>query len=440
MSADALLDRGRNLARSGWKAVIAWGPRLSHPATGVLLAIMIVGGIVLRIQNVGYPLHYCFDEDQFVGAAHQFLIGVRDTGECCHPPLAKLFIDVGMLLFGNNPMGWRFMPLCFGIQSIVLVFFIASSLFEDRRAGWLAAAFMAADGFYLSYSRIAFPEAMLAGLVLWAMLAAITARGPGGVLVSAIFVGLAASIKWSGFLAALPACFAILILRRAPRSSILLFAVALLVHLGVWMFGLWLIGHPNDPLSVWTAIRERQKLHLGFAHDTNPAESAWYTWLVLYHPLVIKSASTGTTVRLASGIGNPLLWIAADACLLALVVVGAAATVRARWRERWSQWFFDVDVGFSKAVAILAVSWVCMMLLWFTRRIVTYWYHYLSSWGFALMLLAGVVARLDRRFPNRVLIFVLLVLAVSVYFAPVWAELPISLSAAHRRLIFPLWQ
>jgi hypothetical protein len=36
--------------------------------------------------------------------------------------------------------------------------------------------------------------------------------------------------------------------------------------------------------------------------------------------------------------------------------------------------------------------------------------------------------------------FVLLVLAVSMYFAPVWAEIPISVSAVHRRLIFPMWR
>ncbi len=57
-----------------------------------------------------------------------------------------------------------------------------------------------------------------------------------------------------------------------------------------------------------------------------------------------------------------------------------------------------------------------------------------------MILLAGVLARLDRRYPKRVLMFVGLVLAVSIYFAPVWAEIPISVSAAHRRLIFPLWQ
>jgi hypothetical protein len=56
------------------------------------------------------------------------------------------------------------------------------------------------------------------------------------------------------------------------------------------------------------------------------------------------------------------------------------------------------------------------------------------------MLVAAVVWRLDRRYPRAVLIFVLLVLALSIYLAPVWAELPISMAAAHRRLIFPLWQ
>ena len=437
MNGDALLERLRRLLSSGWKAVVARAPHMSRPATGVLLVLMILGGVVLRIQRVGYPFHYCFDEDQFIGAAHQFLIGVPDKAECCHPPLAKLLMGVGMLLEGNNPLGWRFAPLCFGLQIIVLVYLIASSLFEDRRAGWLAAAFVAVDGFYLSYSRLAFPEGMLTCLNLWCMFAAISARGWGGVLASALLCGLAASIKWVGLLVALPACFSILLLRRAPWYTIFAFAIVPFVHLGVWMIGLGLIGHPNDPMSVVAAIRERAGLHLGFAHHTNPAESAWYTWPFLYHPLIVKSSQVGTKVRLASGIGNPLLWIAAHVCFVALIVTGTAAALSARWRERWGRWF---DVRFSKALAILVVCWICMMLLWISGRIVTYWYHYLTSWGFTLILLGGLVARLDRRFSKQVLSFVLLVLAVSIYFAPVWAELPISLAAAHRRLIFPLWQ
>jgi len=424
-------------ASSVWKAIAARGPRLSHPATGVLLILMIVGGIVLRIQNVGYPLHYCFDEDQFAGAAHQFLIGVPANAECCHPPLAKLLIGVGLVIYGNNPMGWRFTVLCFGIQSIVLAFLIGRSLFDDRRAGWLAAAFMAADGFFLSYSRLAFSEGFLTCLALWSILAAVTARGWGGVLASAVLAALSGSVKWSGMQVVLPACAAILILRRAPWYTIVAFAVVPFVHLAVWAIGLGLSGLPNSPMAVLAAIRERQRLHLGFVHGANPLESPWFSWLVLYHPLITKTATDGAKVRVASTIGNPVLWIAADATLLALAVTGVASAFSARWRERWRRLFTP---AFTRAVAILCIAWLSMMLLWFTRRIVTYWYHYLASWGFAIILLGGVVARFDRRYPRAVLAFVALALLAFIWFAPVWAELPITRAAVNHRLVFPLWR
>jgi dolichyl-phosphate-mannose-protein mannosyltransferase len=343
-----------------------------------------------------------------------------------------------MVVFGNNPMGWRYLPLCFGLQNIVLVFLIAASLFKNRNAGWLAAAFMAVDGFCLSYSRAALPDVILAGFVLWSLLAAVTARGWLGVLACAVLVGLAASIKWVGLLVGIPACFAILLLRRVPWYTLACFAVVPLVHLVVWMIGLKLIGHPNDVRSVWAEIQARQRLHLGFPHHTNPAESAWYTWLVLYHPLVIKSAITGAKVRLASSLGNPLLWFAGDACLLLPPAAVALWVARVPpWQERWRAFF---DRPGRQALAILGVAWLSMMLLWISGRIVTYWYHYLTPWSLALALVGGVVAAWERRHPRAVFYFVVAVVVVFAYFVPVWAELPIAPDAVARRLVFPLWR
>ncbi len=438
MNTNAMSGRASGLARSIWQVIGRWAPRMSHPATGYLLAVMIVGGVVLRVQNVGYPLTYGFDEEQFVSAARQFLICLPDTGECCHPPLSKLLVGVGILLFGDNPMGWRFAALCLGIQSIVLAYFVTSLLFKDRRAGWLAAAFMAADGFCLAFSRDTFPEGMMTCFVLWSMLAAVTARGWGGVLVCAVLVGLAGSIKWSGFVVGLPVCLALLMLRRVPWYTLAAFAVVPLVHLAIWMLGLKLIGHPNDLMAVWDEINRRRSIHLGFPHHTNPSESAWYTWFVMYHPLVLKRAYSGETARLASSVANPLLLLSSDVVLALLPAAGAAWALRVRgWREWWSRFF---DTHANKALIILWVAWLSMMLLWISGRIVSYWYHYLTPWGFAIPLVAGVVARLDRLYPKGVLVFVGIMLAISIYFAPVWAELPISVEAAHRRLIFPLWR
>lgn len=436
MNREIRFGRLRKLASTFMESIGARGPRTSYPLTGYLLVLMVVAGVVLRIQDIGYPFHHGFDEHQYVNAAHQFLIGGEDP-ECCHPPLSKLLVGVGMVLFGNTPLGWRFVPLVFGLQCIVLVFLITKSLFKDTRAGWMAAAFMAADGFYLSYSRSSLGDIILAGLVLWSVLAAVTARGWLGVLACAVLIGAAGSIKWVAFLAGLPACFAILVLRRIPWYTMTSFALVPVVHFAIWMIGLKVVGDPNDIASIWGEILRRRNMHLGFPHQTNPLESVWYTWLALYHPIVIKSAQIGTTIRLASSVGNPLLWITADLCLLGLAVGGALTATSARWRRHWAEWF---DVRVSKAVAILGVSWLSMMLLWMSGRIVTYWYHYLTPWGFAIALVGGLAAHLERRFPKEVLIFVSLVFLVFIYFAPVWAEIPISTAAANRRLIFPLWR
>ena len=427
MTAAALLGRVK-------KEVVACAPRLSHPATGIMLAIMIVGGVVLRVQNVGYPFHFGFDEHQYVNAAHQFLTGGTDP-ECCHPPLSKLLVGVGMVLLGNNPEGWRFMPLVFGLQSIVLAFLMARSLFDDRRAGWLAAAFMSADGFYLTYSRSGLGDILLSCLMQWAVFAAIASRGWAGVITCAVLIGLAASIKWVGLLAGLAAVLAILLLRRVPWYTIAAFALVPVVHLLVWMLGLYMIGLPNDPLSVWKTIMIRKSIHLGFPHHSNPLESSWYTWLVMYHPLVIKSATAGGKVRLAASVANPVFLYAFNACLLGLPLLGGAAALSRRWRERWKTWF---DEHSTKAVAILLASWLSAMLLWMSGKIVTYWYHYLTAWGFGLILVGGVVSRLDRRHPKLAMVFVLASLAVAIFLAPVWAEFPTSQAGAHLRL--PFWR
>jgi dolichyl-phosphate-mannose--protein O-mannosyl transferase len=427
---------GKALLAAAKRAYVAVGLRFSHPVTGVLLAFMIVVGVVLRIQNIGYPFPLQFDEHQYVNSAHQFLIGGTDS-ECCHPPLSKILFGAGMVILGNNPEGWRFLPLVFGLQSIVIAYLLTSTLFEDRRAGWLAAAFMAVDGFYLAYSRSGLADILLSCLMQWGVFAAVAARGWAGIVTSAVLIGLAASIKWVGLLAGLPACLAIVLLRRVPWYSMVSFALVPVVHLLVWMLGLHMIHLPNDPVSVFNTIMERKDIHLGFPHEKNPLESRWYTWPVLYYPIVIKQATVRGKIRLASSVAHPLLCFAADACLVTLPLLGGVAALRPRFRERWAGFF---DAPSTKGVVILGASWFSAMLLWMTGKIVTYWYHYLTAWGFAIMLLAGVLSRFERRYPKHVLGFVVAVIAVFIYFVPVWAEFPLSKAGVNMRLPFSRWR
>ena len=94
-----------------------------------------------------------------------------------------------------------------------------------------------------------------------------------------------------------------------------------------------------------------------------------------------------------------------------------------------------------RSAALLTVGWVALLAPWTVGRgSYTFMYHYLPSYGFALTLAAGVAAHLERRFPRGLLLYVGLALSIGIYFAPVWAELPLTESIANRRLMFIPWQ
>ncbi len=431
MSVAADVQRHVDGGRAWWR-----GLTTDRRATVVALAIMILGGVVLRGFHLGFPERFTFDEHHFIPNARHYLVGEADDND--HPPLGKLFIAVSILLFGDNPTGWRAASLILGLQTLVVAAALAYELFEDRRAAWFAAAFFAADGFFLAYSRTALLDGGLACFVLWSVLAAATARTWRGVVVSAVFVGLAASIKWNGGLAVLPAVLTILVLRRAPRWTILLFAVAPVVHLGLWLATLPLTGRAATLAVLFGVLRGDLRHHVELGKLTNPLASPWFSWLVLWHPIVVKLADRGLSKFYASSAGNPLFFASVTAAMLASIVGGVAFAVNAKVRDRVRAL---VPAMFARAIVILAGGWLALLAPWMVARgTYTFWYHYLPSYGLGLVLVAGVVAHLERRFERHVATYVCIALAFAVYFAPVWAELPISEGRANARLIFPGWK
>ncbi len=219
----SVLSLGRH-AHAAWKS-----QSTTERITTVFLGVMIAGGLLIRIQGLGSPITYTFDEVYFVHNAQNYAVGLADTND--HPPLGKLLIAVGMVLFGFNSVGWRFIPLCFGLQTIVLAYWAGLTTFQNGRAGWMAAAFVAADGFFISYSRSALLDGIMVCFVIWSFVAAVTAETWRGVVASAILIGLATSVKWSGVFAVIPAATVILMHRRVPPRALLWLGLAPLVHI-----------------------------------------------------------------------------------------------------------------------------------------------------------------------------------------------------------------
>lgn len=423
------------------RSVASWLERVfSGPApTSAILLVLIVAGIILRIQHLGAPDTFTFDEELFVKNAHNYLLLQPDLND--HPPLGKLVMSLGMLAFGYDSLGFRFTSLCFGIQNVIAAYWVARLLFGSSRSGWFAAAFVAADGFFISYSRVALLDGLLTCLVLWSVLAALTARGVRGVAFSAVLVGLATTVKWSGAFSLFP-CLAILLWERRVRFwSLLTFALVPLVHAAIWMFSLRLTGKPHDPMALWQTMRDLFLHHVEMGHGHNDLASPWYTWLVLYRPIVVKWWLHGATHHYASSAGNPVLWFPAT-----LLVVGVplfAFLRRVLPLQRWLKREATSALrGFSlRGELFAALGWFALLSPWIVGRgSYTFSYHYLPSYAFALVLLGGAVSRCERAFPIAARNAVVLAGAVFFYFAPVWGEFSISESAANRRLVFHTWR
>ena len=115
--------------------------------------------IFLRCWRINLPAETVFDEVYFPKMAYQYLTG--ETFFDIHPPIGKLIIALGEMIFGNTQLGWRIMPLLAGIATIPVAFWTSYQVFADKRAGFLTAFLVAIDGLFIVYSRTGLMDGFL---------------------------------------------------------------------------------------------------------------------------------------------------------------------------------------------------------------------------------------------------------------------------------------
>ncbi|MDW8084212.1 MAG: glycosyltransferase family 39 protein [Candidatus Caldarchaeum sp.] len=94
-----------------------------------------------------------FDEAHYIPAVRSLLKGESVNHE--HPPLSKLLIALSMMMFGDNPLGWRFFPSILSSAAVAHLPLIVWRLTQNRSHTFFTTFFIAADVMFFNIGTIA---------------------------------------------------------------------------------------------------------------------------------------------------------------------------------------------------------------------------------------------------------------------------------------------
>ena len=75
--------------------------------------------------------------------------------EVSHPPLGKLILSIGIMIFGMVPFGWRFMGTLFGVLMVPVLYVFLKNLFGKTSVALCGTALFTFDFMHLVQTRIA---------------------------------------------------------------------------------------------------------------------------------------------------------------------------------------------------------------------------------------------------------------------------------------------
>ncbi len=372
-----------------------------------------------------------FDEIYHARTAYEFLHGFP-AYENTHPPLGKLLIALGILLFGMNPFGWRIVGTLFGIAMVPASYLFARRLTKSTAASTLACVLFAFDFMHFTQTRIATIDVYITFFVLlmyffmyrYASLSFYDTPLRHTLLplsLCGLCMGLGIACKWAGVYAGLGLAvvfFAVMLQRyleyryaaRHPEGETagishryilkvfrphalktICFCLAAFVAVPALIYLLsYLPFKDYSEDSVLLRMLHNQETMLHYHSQltaTHPYSSCWYEWPVIKRPvwyyssIVTGTAGNGGLREGISALGNPLVWWPG---------IPAAFYMLRLWAKKK-----------DRTAAFLLVGYLAQYLPWFFVSRITFLYHYFPSVIFVVLMLVYSLLQLRRRLTRR---------------------------------------
>ncbi len=387
-------------------------PRV-HPADPWVwcIAIPLLFAALASIR-LAIPSTPFFDEVHYLPAARELLkIGDPGGGEYLnreHPLLGKILIATGMHWLGDNPLGWRIMPLIAGTVAVGASMRAMWQGSEDRLATMLFGMLLT-TGFHLFvHARIAMLDVFMVtflSLAAWQFAAAIREpeNGRWRLALTGIALGAAMASKWNAvpiamvpgltfFAARLSAGRRRLVFSRRgipvpgvslAEAFVWLGVVPLIVYAFTFAPGYWLgTAVTPSPLSEVGLIGlHAQMLELqNSVMDPHNYQSTWPQWVMNTRGIWYLYEFTDNAQRGVLLIGNPVTMLAGLPALVWCLWTGLS-------RSDWAR--LGVVIGYCASLGLWLIA----------PKPVQFYYHYMMPSVFllgALALALSDCARIQR--------------------------------------------
>ncbi len=381
-----------------------------------------------------------FDEIYHGRTAYEFLHGLV-TYETTHPHLGKILISVGILLFGMNPFGWRFMSVLFGILLIPLMYLFAKKMLRSTFIATAAAGLLTFDCMHYTLSRIATIDIIAAFFILLmyyymyryfvedsryrALASSMQDKFPPKsvylpLALSGISMGLGIATKWTGVYAGagLAVLFIWYTITHFPkRQTLKLFFFCCLFFIAVPLILYTLCFIPVVGYSEYNGLIDKtiQGTKYMFDYHANLVaehyySSPFYEWPVIWMPLLDAcdevSASMSSCV---STMGNPAIWWFSIPCQLYV----------------FFRWIFKKD----KKAGFLCIAYLAQYVPWMSISRITFIYHYFPASLFMILMTGYALLHVKEHFSwGKKAITAYLVIALVCFFVffPLISGLPVS--------------
>ena len=397
----------------------------------------------LVITRYSYLNSTYFDEIYHARTAWEHLNNVYPY-EISHPPLGKLILSLGILLFGMTPFGWRFSGTLVGVLMLPVLYVLVKKLFGSTRVAACATLVFATDFLHFTQTRIATIDtyAVFFILLMYLFMAQFLSSGNWKKLaLSGLFFGLGAACKWTCLYAG--AGLAVLwagywIIHR--RKGIAAFARSVLCCLLFFVLipsAIYYVSYiPYAKASGINGIFNMPYLNLVLSNQQymysyhsmlvaeHPYSSVWYQWMLDIRPILYYMEDLGNGMRSSfAAFVNPLLcW----GGLLALAVLMFQAVY---WRD-WK-------------AAFLLVGYFAQLIPWMFISRLTFAYHYFACSVFLVLAIAYVFKLMENGTPHyRACIYSFTAVSVILFvlFYPAISGAPVRSSLASQLLHWlPSW-